>query len=74
MGSQGYEYVKTSRHNLKRRLLYVLDGYGDDLYKNENFNTALSNVDIDDFILGYWKLESTFKRGKFLRQKCYIEK
>ena len=32
----------------KRRLLYVLDGYGDDLYNNENFNTALSNVDIDD--------------------------
>ena len=24
MGSQGYEYVKTSRHNLKRRLLYVM--------------------------------------------------
>ena len=32
-----------------------------------------SFVDIDDFILGYWKLESKFKRGKFLRQKCYIE-
>lgn len=22
---------------------------------------------------GAWKLESKFKRGKFLRQKCYIE-
>ena len=32
-----------------------------------------SFVQIDDFILGYWKLESKFKRGKFLRQKCYIE-
>ena len=30
-------------------------------------------VNIDDFILGYWKLESKFKRGKFIRQKCYIE-
>lgn len=30
-------------------------------------------MDIDDYILGYWKLESKFKRGKFLRQKCYIE-
>ena len=30
-------------------------------------------VDIDDYILGAWKLESSFKRGKFLRQKCYIE-
>ena len=30
-------------------------------------------IEIDDYILGYWKLESTFKRGKFIRQKCYIE-
>lgn len=30
-------------------------------------------LDIDDYILGYWKLESRFKRGKFIRQKCYIE-
>lgn len=30
-------------------------------------------LDIDDYILGYWKLESKFKRGKFIRQKCYIE-
>ena len=28
---------------------------------------------IDDYKLGYWKLESTFKRGKYIRQKCYIE-
>ena len=26
-----------------------------------------------NYILGYWKLESKFKRGKFIRQKCYIE-
>lgn len=30
-------------------------------------------LDIDDYILGYWKLESKFKRGKYIRQKCYIE-
>ena len=30
-------------------------------------------VDIDDYRLGAWKLESRFKRGKYLRQKCYIE-
>lgn len=30
-------------------------------------------MDIDDYKLGAWKLESTFKRGKYLRQKCYIE-
>ena len=30
-------------------------------------------VDIDDYKLGAWKEESTFKRGKYIRQKCYIE-
>ena len=30
-------------------------------------------IDIDDYRLGAWKLESRFKRGKWLRQKCYIE-
>ena len=30
-------------------------------------------IDIDDYRLGAWKLESTFKRGRYLRQKAYIE-
>jgi len=30
-------------------------------------------LDIDNSKLGAWKFESKFKRGKFLRQKCYIE-
>ena len=30
-------------------------------------------IEIDDYKLGAWKLESKFKRGKYLRQKCYIE-
>ena len=30
-------------------------------------------VEVDDYKLGAWKLESKFKRGKYLRQKCYIE-
>jgi hypothetical protein len=30
-------------------------------------------VDIDDYRIGAWKLESTFSRSKYLRQKCYIE-
>lgn len=30
-------------------------------------------MDVDDYRLGAWKLESEFKRGKYLRQKCYIE-
>ena len=31
------------------------------------------NLLISDAELGKWKIESTFKRGKYLRQKCYIE-
>ena len=30
-------------------------------------------VDIDDYRLGAWKVESKFTRGKYIRQKCYIE-
>lgn len=48
--------------------------------KDENDNYILKNdkelykmLDIDDYKLGAWKIESTFKRGKYLRQKCYIE-
>lgn len=28
---------------------------------------------IDDYELGAWKHESTFKKARFIRQKCYIE-
>lgn len=31
-------------------------------------------LDIDDFKLGAWKHESNCKSGRFIRQKCYIEK
>ena len=31
------------------------------------------DLDIDDFRLGAWKLESSFKRGKYLGAKCYVE-
>lgn len=30
-------------------------------------------MEIDDYKLGAWKLESSFRRGKYLHQKCYIE-
>lgn len=30
-------------------------------------------VDIDDYRLGAWKEESKFIKGKYIRQKCYIE-
>ena len=41
---------------------------------NENDIKELSKyLDIDDYRLGAWKWESSFKRAKFIRQKCYIE-
>ena len=62
---------------------YTLKTYGKDYYIYSDTDSIhmldlpeeelKSFVDIDDYILGYWKLESRFKRGKFLRQKCYIE-
>ena len=30
-------------------------------------------VDVDDYRLGAWKIEGYPKKGKFIRQKCYIE-
>ena len=62
---------------------YSLKKYGKDLYVYSDTdsihclfdeNEDLSDVlDIDDYRLGALKLESKFKRGKYLRQKCYIE-
>lgn len=41
------------------------------LFKDDNELKDI--IEIDDYKLGAWKLESKFKRGKYLRQKCYIE-
>ena len=62
---------------------YTLNKYGKDYYIYSDTDSIhmlklpleelKTFVDIDDYILGYWKLESEFKRGRFIRQKCYIE-
>lgn len=62
---------------------YTLKKYGEDYYIYSDTDSihmrALPEeelkqfIDIDDYILGYWKLESRFKKGRFIRQKCYIE-
>ena len=39
----------------------------------ENEEELKGIMEIDDYKLGAWKLESRFKKGKYLRQKCYIE-
>ena len=62
---------------------YTLKKYGKDYYIYSDTDSIhmlelpeeelKSFIDIDDYKLGAWKLESRFKRGRFLRQKCYIE-
>ena len=62
---------------------YSLEKYGEDYYCYSDTDSIhlryMSEeelkkfVDIDDFKLGAWKLESTFTKAKFIRQKCYIE-
>lgn len=43
------------------------------LLKMSDLNKMRRDLDIDDYKLGAWKIESSFTRAKFLRQKCYIE-
>ena len=65
---------------------YSMKKYGKDLYvysdtdsihclldEEKDINDLKQILEIDDYKLGAWKLESKFKKGKYLRQKCYIE-
>lgn len=64
---------------------YSLNKYGYDAYvysdtdsihcllKPEDVEELSKVIEIDDYKLGAWKLESEFVRGKYLHQKCYIE-
>lgn len=62
---------------------YSMKKYGEDLYvysDTDSIHVLITDeeelkgiIDIDDYRLGALKLESKFKRGKYLRQKCYIE-
>lgn len=62
---------------------YTIKKYGKDFYiysDTDSIHLLLMPdeelkqfVDIDDFRLGAWKIESRFNRGKYIRQKCYIE-
>lgn len=62
---------------------YTINKYNDDYYIYSDTDSIhlklmpdeelMQFVDIDDYRLGAWKIESRFTRGKYLRQKCYIE-
>jgi len=43
--------TKEELEKSKKRLLYILDSYGDNLYNEENFNTTLANISIKDIDL-----------------------
>lgn len=45
----------------------------DSLHLKSKGHKIPDNLEIDDFKLGAWKLESKFIKAKFVRQKCYIE-
>lgn len=62
---------------------YTIKNLGVDLYyysDTDSIHTGFTDekilneiIEIDDYKLGAWKLESRFKKAKFIRQKCYIE-
>ena len=62
---------------------YSIKNYGKDYYiysDTDSVHTLFTDtdilkqfVDIDDYRLGAWKLESQFIKGKYLRAKSYIE-
>ena len=57
--------------------------YGEDLYyysDTDSIHMGITDIealrkiiDIDDYKIGAWKIESYFNRAKFIRQKCYLE-
>ena len=62
---------------------FTISNYGKDYYIYSDTDSIhmlempdeviKSFVDVDDYRLGAWKIESRFTSGKFLRQKCYLE-
>lgn len=62
---------------------YTLSKYGKDYYIYSDTDSIhmldlpedelKQFIDIDEYKLGAWKIENKFIKGKFIRQKCYIE-
>lgn len=61
---------------------YSIEKYGKDLYVYSDTDSIHSLISIEELSeilevsktkLGAWKHEGSFTRGKFIRQKCYIE-
>lgn len=66
---------------------WSLKKYGEDFYTysdTDSVHTRIMDeekdledlkkiIDIDDYDLGKWSVDGRYQRGKYLRQKCYIE-
>lgn len=82
--SYGRDYIIRSSQTIRE---WSMKKYGEDYYiysDTDSIHFRMQNpeedvedlkklMDIDDYKLGAWKPESTFKRGSYIRQKCYIE-
>ncbi|MBO7696523.1 MAG: hypothetical protein J6T10_28180 [Methanobrevibacter sp.] len=54
--------------------LFDVDEIEDGVFKFKEEDKELNDIiDIDDYRLGAWKIESKYVKGKYIRQKCYIE-
>ena len=82
--SYGRDYIIRSSQKIRD---WSLKKYGEDFYiysdtdsihfriedEEKDLEDLRKIMEIDDYKLGAWKPESTFKRGSYIRQKCYIE-
>lgn len=82
--SYGRDYIIRSSQKIRE---WSINKYGEDYYlysdtdsihlrvedEQQDVEDLKQILDIDDYKLGAWKPESTFKRGAYIRQKCYIE-
>lgn len=62
---------------------YTMEKYGKDYYIYSDTDSIhmlelpeeelKQFIDIDDYKIGFWKLENRWRKAKFIRSKCYIE-
>ena len=69
-GEDYYIYSDTDSIHCLLDVEEIEDGVFKFTEKDEELNDI---IDIDDYRLGAWKIESRYLAGKYIRQKCYIE-
>ena len=66
------KYVYSDTDSIHCTFNSFIDEKGDVRLYDEN-KDLYDLIDIDDYKLGAWKVESRYQKGKYIRQKCYIE-